>query len=108
MKYDDGKCRTDLLPVDALEEVAWILTFGADKYEDHGWEHGMDWMRLIGACFRHIFAWIGGQDNDPETGRSHIAHACCCLLFILAYIKRGMVEYDDRWCNLPENPSNQS
>ena len=36
-KYDANKPRWDLLPLDALEGAADILTFGAKKYSDHNW-----------------------------------------------------------------------
>jgi hypothetical protein len=31
---------------------------------------------------RHIWAWKEGEQNDPETGRHHLAHAMCCLMFL--------------------------
>ena len=87
-KYDQNKNRLDLLPIDALEEVGWILTMGAEKYGDRNWEKGMNWSRLFGACMRHMWAWFTGEDKDRESGRSHLAHACCCVLFLLAYTLR--------------------
>lgn len=87
-KFDGGKVRLDLLPLDAIEEVAKVMTFGAGKYGDRNWEKGINYMRLVGAALRHIFAWVGGQDRDEETGLSHMAHAACCILFILAFETR--------------------
>lgn len=95
-KHDGGKTRLDLLPFDALSEVADVLAFGARKYAAHNWALGMQWSRLIGAALRHIFAWAMGQDKDPETGLSHLAHAGCCILFLIAYQRRGVGE-DDRF-----------
>lgn len=94
-KHDAGKVRLDLLPFDAVTEIAHVLTFGARKYGDRNWEGGFKWGRLLGACLRHLFAWAGGEDVDQETGRSHLAHAGCCILFLLAHELRGIGE-DDR------------
>lgn len=94
-KYDGGKPRYDLVPWDAFEEVVEILTFGAEKYEDRNWEHGMNWGRFIAAAFRHLTAWAMGESYDPESGKSHLAHACCCLLFLMTYEKRSL-GVDDR------------
>lgn len=95
VKHDSGKQRYDLIPPDALDEIVKILTLGADKYDDRNWEKGMDWGRYFGACMRHLWAWWGGEDCDRETGFSHLAHAGCCIFFLLAYEKRG-VGLDDR------------
>lgn len=96
VKHDSKKIRTDLFSTLALEEVAKVLAFGAEKYTSDNWRLGMDWRRLIGASIRHIFAFMRGDDNDEETGLSHIAHAMCCLMFLLEYqiTNNG---HDDRW-----------
>lgn len=86
-KLDEGKNRLDLLPIYPLEEVGRVLTFGAKKYAPSAWRAGMDWSRLYGAAFRHLFAWWRGEENDKETGLSHLAHALCCIMFLLEYTK---------------------
>lgn len=96
VKYDTEKPRYDLIPPEALESLAKILTFGAEKYGAHNWEYGMDWHRPYAAAQRHMWAWWNGEDNDPETGESHLDHALCCVAFLLTYEKRG-VGTDDRW-----------
>jgi hypothetical protein len=84
-KDDAAKNRLDLLPFAALEEVGKVLTHGAGKYAPDNWRKGMAWRRLIAAALRHIFAFARGEDRDPETGLSHLAHATCCLTFLLTY-----------------------
>lgn len=93
-KDDAEKPRTDLLPVAALVEVAHVFTFGAKKYAPYNW-HGLSVSRLYGAALRHLWAWWRGEDNDPETGRPHLAHAACCVLMALAQMLER-AEYDDR------------
>jgi hypothetical protein len=94
-KDDADKLPWHLLPGDALEEVVKVLQFGAVKYGEHNWAKGMRWSRPWSALMRHAWAWWRGQDKDPETGLSHMAHCCCCVLFILAFEKRK-VGTDDR------------
>lgn len=94
-KDDQGKPRFELLPSDALRAIAVILTFGALKYEDRNWEKGMDWSRVFGALQRHLWSWWEGESLDPETGKSHLWNAGCCILFLIAYECRG-VGKDDR------------
>ena len=83
-KDDAGKRRMDLLPPLAVEAVADVLTFGAAKYGPDNWRmvDGRHW-RYHAAALRHVFAWARGERSDPETGQHHLAHAACCLLFLL-------------------------
>ena len=85
LKFDIGKVPLELLPVEALIEIAKVMAFGAEKYGRHNWRKGMAWSRLVGAILRHLFAWMLGEDKDPESGLSHLAHAGCDLLFLLTY-----------------------
>ena len=87
-KADRGKARYDLIPAEALEGMAQALTVGLDKYEDRNWEHGMDWGRVYGALQRHLWAWWGGEEIDPESGLSHLHHAACCVAFLQTYEAR--------------------
>lgn len=97
-KDDEGKLPIDLLPFDALQEVARVLGFGARKYTRRNWEKGISYSRLFAAAHRHLWAWFQGENRDPETGLSHMAHAACCCLFLLAYEVRPVVgeRFDDR------------
>jgi hypothetical protein len=96
VKFDADKPRMDLLSSVALVKVSEVLTYGAKKYDEHNWKKGMYWSRCLGAALRHIFAFIGGESKDPETGLSHLAHAVCCLMFLLEY-EETHPEFDDRY-----------
>jgi hypothetical protein len=91
-----GKPRLDLLPTVALEQIGAVLTFGASKYGDNNWRRGARWGRYYAALLRHLYAWWRGEDCDPETGLSHLAHAACCLLFLMEY-QRNDWGTDDRF-----------
>jgi len=88
-KSDDGKVRLDLLPVQPLLDIGQVLTFGADKYAERNWEKGFDWSRPYAATLRHLFAWWNGEDKDPETGLSHLAHAACEVMFLQEFEHAG-------------------
>lgn len=101
VKHDGEKPRWDLLPWDAVEQVVLVLNFGANKYADRNWEKGIVWSRVFAAAIRHLWTWfqaklLGQDGTDPETGYSHLAHAGCCVLFLLAYETRRMEAFDDR------------
>lgn len=88
-KHDADKVRLDLLPVDALHAIAEVLTIGAATYGDRNWEQGMAWGRLYRAAISHLMKWWAGEPTDRDTGKPHLAHAACCVLFLLAYHLRG-------------------
>lgn len=94
-KHDSGKVGVHLLPPDPLIEIAKVLDFGAKKYDPYNWSKGIKYSRLYGALLRHMWAWWKGESSDSETGLSHLAHAGCCLLFLLQY-ETTRKEFDDR------------
>jgi len=83
-KFDKGKPRWELLPYQQVKEIVEIFTFGSEKYEDHNWQHVRPFKtRYFGALMRHVTAWFEGERIDHESGKSHLAHAGCCLLFLM-------------------------
>jgi len=83
-KLDDEKDRWDLLPVGSVRQVVRVLTYGARKYAPHNWQkvsHARE--RYFAASLRHLSAWWEGEKVDPESGLPHLAHATCCLLFLM-------------------------
>lgn len=96
VKHDQDKADMSLLSNVALLKVAQVMNFGKKKYSAHNWRGGFVWSRPLAAAARHLFAYIGGEDKDPETGISHLAHACCCLFFVLEF-EETHKELDDRY-----------
>jgi len=95
LRYNEGKLRMDLIPPEADEELAKILTKGAKKYAPRNWELGMKWSTCVASLKRHLLAWEKGEDLDPETGESHMSHILCNAAFLVTYIQRKIGE-DDR------------
>jgi hypothetical protein len=84
-----------MIPRTALEQEANIFYFGAKKYGRDNYKNGMKWTRLVDACLRHVIAFADGENTDPESGQSHLAHARCCLAMLLYYENKQVGE-DDR------------
>ena len=86
VKYDAGKPEYGLIPAYALEEIAKVLTYGAQKYSRDNWKQVPDKeRRYFDAMQRHIWAYKRGEKTDPETGMHHLAHAGCCLLYLAEF-----------------------
>jgi hypothetical protein len=89
-KDDTGKLRYDLLPDAPISEIVAVLTFGARKYAPDNWRKVSDWRgRYYAALQRHLAAWRMGEKTDSESGLSHLAHAGCCLVFLMALDQKG-------------------
>lgn len=82
-KFDADKPMMDLIPPFMEEEVAKVLTFGAQKYSPGNWRNVEPLRsRYLAAAQRHINALKKGEATDPESGLHHAAHAVCCLMFL--------------------------
>jgi hypothetical protein len=84
-KKDAGKLRYDLIPWEVLEELAKVLTLGAEKYDDNNWKiMPRDQLhRYKAPLLRHLSAAFQGYLNDDESKELHLSHALCNLVFLV-------------------------
>lgn len=79
--------RFSLIPAEFLWALAEHYGLGARKYADRNWERGYKWSLSVDALERHLNQWKMGENNDPETGSSHLIavawHACALFIFQL-------------------------
>lgn len=123
-RYNKGKLRYDLLPVDPLKELVKVYTNGAHKYtvymDEQGnkvsgkditleqsvglsvvedgadnWKKGLSWKGCMASVQRHIESWRAGEDVDEELGTLHLANAAWGLFALIEYNKTHG-ELDDR------------
>ena len=87
-----AKTRWDLMPFRALDEVAKVITHGAEKHSPDGWrdrprsEH-------VAAALRHLVAVLAGESShEDESGRLNLAHAATRLLFLVELDLEDVVE----------------
>lgn len=95
-KFDHDKLPLNLLSSEAMNQTAAVLKFGAQKYAEHNWRKGFAWSRPLAAAMRHLTAFNDGEDKDSESGLSHLAHAACCIMFLLEFEKTHK-HLDDRY-----------
>lgn len=106
MKYDNGTIPLQLLPVLPMMETALVFGYGAEKYRKDSYRDqnydAVEWSRTYGSVLRHLFKWNAGEDMDPDTGRSHLAHASAQLMILMEHVLTHNGE-DDRFINKPED-----
>lgn len=89
-KADHGKPIMGAIPPHAELAVSRVLTFGAEKYARDAWQAVENAeVRYMDAALRHLNAHRRGELVDDESGESHLAHAACCILFMLDMQERG-------------------
>jgi len=88
--------RYDLLPVEALDIMARLYGFGAQKYAAHNWRKGYEWSKSYASLMRHATRFWAGEDIDEETGLPHLAgvsfHAFTLMVFMTEH-----PDFDDRF-----------
>lgn len=99
MKYDQEKAPLGLIPPETLFQIAKVFGFGAEKYGINNWRkdgNSTSWIRTYSSIQRHLNAWLSGQDLDPESGQSHLAHATTQLMILMIH-QMEHPEGDDRY-----------
>ncbi len=93
--------RYDLLPWDAIDELAAHYGRGAAKYEAREWESkGYPWSDYFNAMQRHAARFWGGEDRDPEDEFLHATAMAWNALALLTFALRDLPG-DDRPGNQP-------
>lgn len=84
--------RHDLIPSWPLTKVSEVYGFGTAKYADRNWEMGYDWGKSYAAAQRHLLAFWAGEDNDPESGLPHLAHAAWHMFALMEFQRNELGE----------------
>lgn len=95
-KNDKGKAPIHHVWSGFTQAVALVMGKGADKYEAYNWRKGLAWSRVWDAANRHLQAFWEGEDNDPETGYSHLAHAGANIMMLIWHVAHRP-DLDDRY-----------
>ena len=63
------------MPLQTLEEIVRVYTFGAEKYEPNSWQNLEDgYERFKDALLRHLVSYEKGETHDKESGIHALAH----------------------------------
>lgn len=88
--------RFDLVPAEAMADVARHYGIGARKYADNNWRRGYNWSLSLAALERHLNQFKAGDDIDDETGSPHMAAVVFHALALLTFMDEHP-ELDDRY-----------
>ena len=83
IKADAGKLCPTLVPPSLVAAVAAIRGYGVAKYgRSESWRE-VESQRYKDALYRHWLAYLGGEENDPESGYPHLWHLACNVAFLI-------------------------
>jgi hypothetical protein len=107
LHYSTGKPGVDQIPADVMMELGEVYTYGEQKYARNNWTSGTDWHEFNGSILRHLYRWMNGEEIDPESGCSHLAHVIWNAVTLRYYEKHGLGK-DDRLSTVMGKPRPQS
>lgn len=76
------KLKHTLIPVETLEAVLRVLSYGAAKHGERDYLNYSD-ENLLDASYRHLAEVRKGDAPDAETGESHWAHVAANAIMAL-------------------------
>lgn len=97
-KYDEGKPRPSLVPVEAIEAIMQVREFGKAKYAD-----AEDWRKVprekwLDALLRHVLhIWDNPLALDDESGLPALWHVITNAAFLCAAYKDELTEAQKQW-----------
>lgn len=91
-----SKAPLGFVSMPAMFEAGLAMLHGACKYGGHNYRAvGVRASIYFDALLRHSAQWWEGEENDPESGLPHLAHAMACLLILRDAARMGKLN-DDR------------
>jgi hypothetical protein len=97
MRFNAGKPQFSMVlsAPEALNGLANVFAYGAQKYARDNWMKGFPYSQLVDSLMRHLLAYYNGEDRDSESGLPHVDHILWNAL-ILSQEFYTRKDFDDR------------
>lgn len=89
-----GKGRPDLISPWALTRLSHWYELGSKKYGCRNWEKGMPFSRYTASMYRHLLAWMKGDDSED-----HLAAIAWNSFALMHHQELGE---DEEWDDMPD------
>ena len=82
-----------VIPPAGLLHLGEVMKLGAKKYGPFNWRvEPVPAEVYVDAAMRHLMSWYDGEDEDPESGQSHLAHVMACCAIIIDAKEHGKLD----------------
>lgn len=81
LRYNTGKVKWSLMNYRSMEPMIRVLEYGAKKYAPYNWQKPMNKKEILESMQRHLAALMDGEENDQESGLSHMGHIQANAMF---------------------------
>jgi hypothetical protein len=102
-RYNSGKPRLDLLPLDLLTGLSRVLEYGEGKYGRNNWRRGAPATEQVASLLRHLQPIMEALNSDSreglldaESGLPHVDH----MLFNVISLRLAL----ERECEISRDP----
>lgn len=95
-RYGACSCAKIARSLETLKHWVGCNALKAEREGDRNWEKGYRWSLSVDALERHLALWLNGEDNDPETGSSHLVAVAWHVIALWWWHKRGLGTDDVR------------
>lgn len=91
-----NKPNLNLVPPVLMVHAAKAMENGAKKFGPYNWrDKKVKGSIYVAAILRHVFAYMDGEEQAPDSGVHHLGHAAACIAILLD-AKHGDNLIDDR------------
>lgn len=97
-RFNENKLRWRNFPLFLMRPLIEVGQKGEEKYGTFNFLAGQKVSNCLDSLHRHLDAFIdpSQDDNDPESGASHLAH-CAWNALVALYMIKTRPDLDDRY-----------
>jgi hypothetical protein len=109
-RFNKGKVRYELVPVNGVKLAAKVFAYGAEKYGEDNWRKGLSWKQTLASLERHLVQLKECEDIDLESNHETLGHLICNALMLAEFmVDEKYKDFDDRLTKtiLPCNNENE-
>ncbi len=96
-RSNTGKPEVSQLDPRFIMDLADLITKSAQKYGKYNYALGQEYHTPYDSCMRHLMKFMSGEDNDAESGLSHLLHAAANIMILYTSHLKQNKDLDTRY-----------
>lgn len=95
-RLNQGKPELSQLDPRFLIALSDLMTKSAKKYGRYNWALGQEYHTPFDSCMRHMLKFMNGENDDDESGMSHLLHAAANIMILWTSVQKNLDHLDTR------------